>query len=226
MESESRTVTEFTQLTLRHPGDELEFLEAVIQYLEEQDEWVRRHQPARLMYTDDSFSSIHIDKTTNNTPTVLIVASWDSIQAHQKWLNSRSHQRLHQEVSKYVSEKRQSTSTRHLKAAGRRAELPSCMRRQGRFTVGIFHVERENMEDLQSKYDSIEKELHGQGLRGCVWAAWELGKNPRQGELVVFWDQSVPSKYTNQILAFSEQKIVHHYRYPGHDSFSSGSSHA
>ncbi|KAL2207892.1 hypothetical protein CC79DRAFT_1368749 [Sarocladium strictum] len=201
------TVTEFALLPLRRDGHgDADLLEALLQCIEIQDQWIDENQP-HLRESDESLSSMYLQQD-GSEPCLLITAPWDSPAGHHEWIQSKENQEaLSDLVMPYISEDAASQLV-HMEPAGvNKRLLLSDVVPKTSFSVSRLSVEREHRSAVEQKYQQLEEDLKQDSTRRQVWAGWRI-EDVKDGRecLVFFWDPAARSEKVDAFLnSFEEQ---------------------
>ena len=200
-------VTELALLELRGGHDHLEFLEALMECQELQDEWTHSNQPCNLR-SDTNLSSMYIEET--DPPSLLITAPWDSPEAHAQWTQSRENQDCSGKLSQYLRPGCDSVLLFHMTAAGSPAQLRSAFESQRSFNLCRLAVDPVNHDALQKAYRELEDACRDRyPAEPKVWAGWRIEKATQAGddELIVFWSDQVPEERLKPLLRISGKDL-------------------
>lgn len=180
------TVTEFALVKLQPDHDELELYELVMQLLEVQDTWVRSHLPHLL--SDDTkrnLSNLYVAKS--DPPYLLITAQWDSLEAHNKWIESDENKTGFAKVRRFFAPGDDALVLFHMTPAGRGKGHPPSFAGHACFNVTRLFVPVEEKEVVQAKYQKLEDTLGDLKLEEKIWGGWRIEKSrDDEEELVVF----------------------------------------
>lgn len=177
---------EFALFKLKPVLDELEFYEDVMQALEVQDEWVKQHMPHRYR-RKRNLSSIYLAKTD---PTcLLIVAPWDSPEAHQQWIDSEENRVASAKISPYVANDDDALIFFHMDAAGAHADVPRSFDEMASFDVCRFLVKAPEKSAVQDRYRNLEDALVRLNLGDQIWGGWKVAQSGNTEELVIMSSQ-------------------------------------
>ncbi|KAK0383708.1 hypothetical protein NLU13_9619 [Sarocladium strictum] len=196
------TVTEFALLRLRRDGHgDAELLEALLQCVEIQDQWIDENKP-NLRESSESFSSMYLEQN-GTEPYLLITAPWDSPAGHREWVQSEENQEAMSDLlGPYLAEDN-SLQLFHMDAAGsnRRLLLEDVVP-HAPFNVSRLSIDPANKAAVEKEYQSLEEELRGVSSTRLTWAGWmiEQGKDGRES-LVVFWDPAARSDKVDAFLS-------------------------
>lgn len=178
-------VTEFALIRLPPSYDELELYEALMQNLELQDEWIRQHQPHLLPSSSTgNLTTAFIAKT--DPAYLLLIAPWDSPEAHHEWIASDVNQKAMAELQKFFAEGDDAVVLFHMNAAGKQKGPPPGFREHKCFDVNRIFVPKGEKEVVQGKYQKLEGTLLDLKLNEHLWGGWRIEKtNGDADELVV-----------------------------------------
>lgn len=207
------TVTEFALLPLRRDGHgDADLLEALLQCIEIQDQWIDENKP-HLRDSDENLSSMYLQQD-GSEPCLLITAPWDSPACHHDWIQSKENKEaLSSLVMPYLLEDA-SSQLFHLEPAGvnKRLLLGDVVPKTS-FSVSRLPVECEQKSAVEKKYQQLEEDLKQDSTRRQVWAGWRIedGKDGRES-LVVFWDSAARSEKVDAFLKIFEEKDTRCFR--------------
>lgn len=207
------TVTEFALIRLRLAYDELDFLEALMQCQEVQDEWVRCNRQ-HCIGKGVNVSNMFIDKS--DPPSLLITAPWNSPEEHGKWIQSTENQNVFGQLSKYIAPGCNSTMLVHLDSAGRQQELSEDFLTQEAFNVSIVEASPGQKDLLQSAYEKLEKDLLALGSKQRIWAGWRIEKmdDSEADALIVFWNNKlVPEDRLSELASVSTSTKLRRFKH-------------
>lgn len=199
------TVTEFALLKLRDRYDRLDFLETVMQYQEVQDSWVRRNQPTTTTLPATGVSSMFIETSPANPPSLLITAPWDSPAAHAEWVRSKDNQVVFAKLSQVIAPGCGSTKLVHLEPAGSQEVLSEDFLTLERFHVCYVLVQPKDKGTLQDRYQKLEGELRGEKAKQQIWAGWNVEKQGSIDELIVFWSDKVAEGRLRPLTSLAQE---------------------
>lgn len=166
--------------------DELEVYEDLIQAVEIQDDWVKEHMPRNYRH-GYNVSSLYITKT--DPPHLLVIASWDSPQAHQQWLDSEENQLASAKINQHVEAPGDSTLLFRMEAAGTHGVVPDSFNQMTSFDVCRFFVESHEKPLVQDKYRALEDALVKLNLGDQLWGGWKSAQSDNAEELVIISSQ-------------------------------------
>jgi hypothetical protein len=181
---------EFALFKLQPELDELEFYEDVMQALEIQDEWVKQHMPhqwERNRNCDRNVSSIYLAKT--DPACLLIVAPWNSPEAHQQWIDSEEYQVAMAKIKPYIASDDDALIVFDMDAAGMHHDLPNSFDEMASFDVCRFVVDAPEKSAVQDRYRNLEDELARRNLGDQIWGGWKIAQSGNREEFVVLSSQ-------------------------------------
>lgn len=195
-------VTEFALFRLPDSYDAVDLLEHVMEAQEVQDDWVRAHHPNECA-KHASVSRMCIDAV--DTPhKLLITAPWASPEAHHEWIATKENKDALARFTAFLRPGQDpdlSVAAEpdfvffHAEAAGRRAVLHEAFAPKVKLTVTRLAAQgAAGREQLQNRYDELERELVEESPRDRIWAGWRIEKVGGQDELVVFHSDELPEE--------------------------------
>lgn len=211
------TVTEFALLRLRRDGHgDNDLLEALLQCIEIQDQWVDANQPD-LRESEKNLSNIYLQQD-GDEPYLLITAPWDSPAGHHQWMQSPENQdAMSRLLSPYIADD-ESRQLFHMEPAGTncRLLLDDVVPRTP-FNVSSLSIDPANKAVAQKDYQRLEESLGSKHSRRHIWAGWRIEDNERGESLVVFWDPAVRSDEIESFLKRYEQKDTRSFKCIGNE---------
>ena len=203
-------VTELAILKLRGGHDQLEFLEALMEVQELQDEWIHENKPCHLE-PNTNLSSMYIEEA--DPPSLLITAPWDSPEAHGEWIQSRENQDCNGKLSQYIRPGCDSVLMFHMDAAGgARKQMRRPFENQRSFNVCRLSVDPAKRDALQKAYRHLEEQSRVEpGAEPKVWGGWRIEKSGENEDLVVFWSDEVPHDRLKPLMSFTADIICRRF---------------
>ena len=180
-------VLEFALLQLRPNYDRSALLQVLQHLLPVQDEWMcqnRSQWPKEDSHSHLSTTFI----TAENPPFLLIMAPWESPEAHEQWIQSRENQSGFKVLEEFLASGENSLSLFHMTPVWGSAEsLPPLKNISDLhvFRASVTQTEKSGVEEL---YQDVIKNLLGSaGEVVLFWCGWRIEKSEHDEleELVV-----------------------------------------
>ncbi|KAF7563144.1 hypothetical protein G7046_g966 [Stylonectria norvegica] len=187
-------VTEFALLKLEDGYDDANLVDILKHTQEVQDQWVRQHHPKTAI---QHISTFFIQKA--EAPLLIILAPWESVEAHQEWIESQENKEVFPKLSAFPAN---FLALFHLEPAGREPDFGANLFAKDELSIAHVTVKSNEKQAVQSAYESVEGQV-GQGNR--IWAGWWADKvDETQEDLFVFWSRGIPNENLQDLLDLSK----------------------
>ncbi|CEI69419.1 hypothetical protein FVEN_g6944 [Fusarium venenatum] len=166
------TEVAFLQLSVDHNPEELRDILLRTQHIQAQ--WISQHQP-KLLEGKPYGHTTEVWIGEHERPYLLLTAPWESVDAHNQWIQSQENMSLMQELKGFISQNRDSVVLYHLTPAGGNNDFRGDILARGPVKLWKISVKPEFKAKLEEEYRIIETQSSTEPNQR-MWAGWRVEK--------------------------------------------------
>jgi hypothetical protein len=175
------TEVAFLQLSVDHNTEELRDILKRSQKIQAQ--WIRQHQPKLLEGRSyDHTTEFWIGE--HEKPYLLLTAPWESVDAHNQWIQSQDNISMMQELKGFISQDKDSVVLYHLTPAGGKNDFRGDILARGPIKVWKISVKPEWKAKLEEEYRAIETQSSTVPNQR-MWAGWRVEKEDTEDMVIL-----------------------------------------
>lgn len=178
---EGVTEVAFIQLSADHNTEELkEVLEKTQQV---QTQWILRHQPQLLEGKPYSHTT-DIWISEDDSPRLLLTAPWESVDAHNEWIQSQENTSLMQELKKFIRQDQDSILLYHWTPVKGTNGFRGDTFAQGPVKIWKISVKPEEKAKLEKAFHAVETQSSTETSQ-MMWAGWKVEEEGRENMVIL-----------------------------------------
>ncbi|KAG8669486.1 hypothetical protein FPOAC2_08815 [Fusarium poae] len=171
----------FLQLSVDHNPEELgEILQRTQQI---QAQWISQHQP-KLLEGKPYHHTTEVWIGEHERPYLLLTAPWESVDAHNQWIQSQENMSLMQELKGFISQDKDSVVLYHLTPAGGNNDFRGDILARGPVKLWKISVTPECKAKLEEEYRIIEAQSSTEPNQR-MWAGWRVEKEDTEDMVIL-----------------------------------------
>ncbi|KAF5010893.1 hypothetical protein FDECE_2961 [Fusarium decemcellulare] len=196
-------IHELTLIRLKPSLNNAEFLEALMEYHETQNNWVKQQLGEASVDDADPQNDFSRAFVTHSAPhELLLIASWTTLQAQGKWVQSPEHEKVLARLSKFMADGEQ-IDRYFVEPAKAQGNEPPLFVGQELPSLWILCSSKAARAVNDEQHADWEETLEKQGL-----VAW-TGRPEKSGENIVVWATSGDRKAAPESLGLDRPGARH-----------------
>ncbi|CAF3584603.1 hypothetical protein SNK03_011936 [Fusarium graminearum] len=171
----------FLQLSVDYDPEELRDILQKTQQIQAQ--WIRLHQP-KLLEGKPYNHTTEIWIGEHEKPYMLLTAPWESVDAHNQWIQSQENMSLMQKLKGFISQDKDSVVLYHLTPAGGNNDFRGDILARGPVKLWKITVKPECKAKLEEEYRAIESQSSTEPNQR-MWAGWKIEKEGTEDMVIL-----------------------------------------
>ncbi|RGP76367.1 hypothetical protein FLONG3_5251 [Fusarium longipes] len=210
---EGVTEIAFLQLSVDHDTEALRDILKRTQKIQAQ--WIRQHQP-RLLEGKPYGHTTEVWIGQHEKPYLLLAAPWESVDAHNQWIQSQENISLMQELQGFLSQDKDSVVLYHLAPADGSNDFRGDILARGPVKVWKISVKPSWKAALETEYRTIQTQSSTEPNQR-MWAGWRVEKGNTKDMVILassgfeeVIESGIAVKFDEaQVSRFEQKPFIH-----------------